>query len=72
MLDTSAIEKPKIDIELCGTDTNISPINKIKIMEENEFEQFTLEWIYGCKSSLYASVFRIGGAGDKGRDVIGY
>lgn len=72
MLSTSAIKKPKINIELCGTDTNIPPINKVKIMEENEFEQFILEWIYGCKSSLYTSVFRIGSAGDKGRDVIGY
>ena len=72
MLNTSAIEKPKINIELCGTDTNIPPISKVKIMEENEFEQFTLEWIYACKSSLYTSVVRIGGAGDKGRDVIGY
>ena len=42
MLSTSAIEKPKINIELCGTDTNIPPISKVKIMEENEFEQFTL------------------------------
>ena len=72
MLITSPIKKPKINIELCGTDTNIPPISKVKIMEENEFEQFTLEWIYACKSSLYTSVVRIGGAGDKGRDVIGY
>ena len=36
MLNTSAIEKPKIDIELCGTDTNIPPSSKVKIMEENE------------------------------------
>ena len=72
MLSTNPIEKPRINIELCGTDTNIPPINKVKIMEENEFEQFTLEWIYACKSSLYTSVVRIGGAGDKGRDVIGY
>ena len=72
MLITSAIEKPKINIELCGTDTNITPINKVRIMEENEFEQFTLEWIYACKSPLYERVVKIGGAGDKGRDVIGY
>ena len=36
------------------------------------FEQFTLEWLYGCKKEKYLSIKRIGGAGDKGRDIVGY
>lgn len=72
MLSFSEIDKPKIDIELYGTDTNIAPIDKVHIMDEDSFEQFTSEWLYGCKKAKYSSINRIGGAGDKGRDVIAY
>lgn len=72
MLSFSPIEKPKIDIELYGTDINIAPIDKVHIMDEDSFEHFTLEWLYGCKKDKYSSIMRIGGAGDKGRDVIAY
>ena len=72
MLSFTPIEKPKIDIALYGTDINIAPIDKVHIMDEDSFEQFTLEWLYGCKKDDYSSIVRIGGAGDKGRDVIAY
>lgn len=72
MFSFSEIDKPKIDIELYGTDTNIAPIDKVYIMDEASFEQFTSEWLYGCKKTKYSSIMRIGGAGDKGRDVIAY
>lgn len=72
MLSFSEIEKPKIDIELYGTDVNIAPIEKVHIMDEDSFEQFTLEWLYGCKKTKYVCMRKIGGAGDKGRDVITY
>lgn len=72
MLTYDELEKPRIDIELYGTDTNIAPIDKVHIMDEDTFEQFTLEWLYACKKTKYTSIKRIGGAGDKGRDVIAY
>lgn len=72
MLTFIEIDKPKIDIELYGTDTNIAPIDKVHIMDEDSFEQFTLEWLYGCKKSNYVSMRKIGGAGDKGRDIVAY
>lgn len=72
MLSFIELNKPHIDIELYGTDTNIAPIDKVHIMDEDSFEQFTLEWLYGCKKSKYFSINRIGGAGDKGRDVVAY
>lgn len=72
MLSFIQLDKPHIDIELYGTDTNIAPIDKVHIMDEDSFEQFTLEWLFGCKKSKYSSIKRIGGAGDKGRDVVGY
>ncbi len=72
MLSFAELDKPKIDIELYGTDVNITPIEKVHIMDEDSFEQFTLEWLYGCKKAKYSSMRKIGGAGDKGRDVIAY
>ena len=66
------IERPRIDISLCCTDSNISPIDKVKIMDEDTFEQFVVEWLYETNKSKYSSIFRIGGAGDKGRDIIAY
>ena len=72
MLSFIELSKPHIDLELYGTDTNIAPIDKVHIMDEDSFEQFTLEWLYGCKKEKYLSIKRIGGAGDKGRDIVGY
>lgn len=43
MLSFTELNKPHIDIELYGTDTNIAPIDKVHIMDEDSFEQFTLE-----------------------------
>lgn len=72
MLKFTELDKPRIDIELYGTDTYIPPIDKVHVMDEDSFEQFTLEWLYGCKKTKYSSIRRIGGAGDKGRDVVAY
>lgn len=72
MLTFTELDKPRIDIELYGTDTNIPPIDKVRVMDEDSFEQFTLEWLYGCKKTKYSYIRRIGGAGDKGRDAVAY
>lgn len=72
MLIFTELDRPRIDIELYGSDTHIPPIDKVHVMDEDSFEQFTLEWLYGCKKSKYASMKRIGGAGDKGRDIVAY
>ena len=47
MLSFVQLDKPHIDIELYGTDTNIAPIDKVHIMDEDSFETFTLEWLFG-------------------------
>lgn len=72
MLSLIELNKPHIDLELYGTDTSIAPIDKVHIMDEDSLEQFTLEWLFGCRKMKYSSIKRIGGAGDKGRDVVGY
>lgn len=54
MLSFVQLDKPHIDIELYGTDTNIAPIDKVHIMDEDSFEQ-----LFGCKKSKYSSIKRI-------------
>ena len=47
------------------------PIEIIKIYSAEEWEQFIREWVEGL-SERYKEVRRASGAGDRGRDVIGY
>lgn len=53
----------------------ISPDVYIRSWEEDQFERFVHEWAYYFALALkkeYLEVFRFGGAGDKGRDVVGF
>ncbi|HCL02815.1 MAG TPA: hypothetical protein DHW61_10465 [Lachnoclostridium phytofermentans] len=48
----------------------IPPIQRLKDFSDEEFEEFITEWAAACAKTKYKDVYRIGGAGDKGRDVI--
>ena len=53
----------------------VSPEQRIKGYSEGEFENFIREWAFyykQIKQKAYAQVGRFGGAGDMGRDVVGY
>lgn len=50
--------------------TPIPAIDKLKIVSEDEFEDIVREWIAGYCEKKYIKVWRIGGAKDKGRDVV--
>ena len=50
----------------------IPKIDRLKIMSEDEFEELVYEWVQGYLKNEYKEVMRLGGAGDKGRDVIGF
>lgn len=67
------IEKPlgpKDSILIFNTD--IPPSSRLSIMSDTEFEEMVLEWAYSYLQGQYVTVKRLGGAGDKGRDIIGY
>ncbi|WP_299835068.1 ABC-three component system protein [uncultured Tenacibaculum sp.] len=49
----------------------ILPIKRIQLFSPDEWEEFIQEWLE-IKSEEYIEVDRLGGAGDKGRDVIAY
>ena len=48
----------------------------LKAMDEDTYEEFVASWAFWClktdESSKYEDVFRIGGSGDGGIDVIAY
>lgn len=46
------------------------PIDKVHSMDEDSFELFVQEWLFGCRSKDYAKIEQLGGAGDKGRDIV--
>lgn len=76
VIDITKVTKPKgvnrlTNIEVLKGKT-ITAIDRIKIMSPDEYEDFILEWVDGYINTMYVDVVQIGGAGDKGRDVIGY
>lgn len=50
---------------------NIPAIQRIKLYSPEEWEEFVEEWL-STKKDQYLSIERLGGAGDQGRDVVGF
>lgn len=50
------------------------PLMRLRDMDEDTYEEVVQVWAYMCLKAdgRYARVCRVGGAGDKGRDVIAY
>jgi hypothetical protein len=57
---------------LLGQGAPIDPLVRLSTFNDAEFERFIWEWVHGYLSSHYVDVQARGGAGDKGRDVIGW
>ncbi|MGM0844998.1 MAG: ABC-three component system protein [Bacillota bacterium] len=51
---------------------SVLPIDRLKIISPNEYEEIIEEWIFGFLRKNYEKVVKVGGAGDKGRDVIAF
>lgn len=51
------------------TGKHISPVQRLRIMSADDWEEFIEEWIDSLKKE-YSKVERLGGAGDKGRDIV--
>lgn len=77
MITLSEIEEKQVRGRISPRDIllgkNIPAIDRLKIMSPDDFEDFIYEWIKGYLKDKYnKGVKRLGGAGDKGRDVVGY
>lgn len=51
---------------------DIAPKERLALMDEDTYEELVAVWAYACLKSKYKDVYRIGGAGDKGRDICAY
>lgn len=73
--DTTEILKPNSTPKISNHDIlygkPITPIQRLAVMDDDEFEEIVLEWAFEYLAPKYVKVRRCGGAGDKGRDVIG-
>lgn len=50
----------------------IPPLDRLKTFSDAQFEEMVSEWAHAFLRTKYPVVRRASGAGDKGRDVIGY
>lgn len=57
--------------DLAASGPVLPPIERLRIMSPSQWEDFILEWAHSLKTT-YTAVERCAGAGDMGRDVIGY
>lgn len=51
---------------------NIAPIDRLKTFSDTQFEEIVNEWAFSYLQDKYDSVYRNGGSGDKGIDIIAY
>lgn len=81
MSETSSVElieiqAPEYNFQLTNQQlimgTISPPIEKLKMFSDKQFEDCVKEWAIGYLSHAYNKVYKCGGAGDMGRDVIGY
>lgn len=74
--DTIELPKPKSTPQITNHDLlygkPISPMQRLSVMDDAEFEEIVTEWTSEYLSTKYESIRRCGSAGDKGRDVIGW
>lgn len=74
--DTIDIPSPKSTPKITNQDLlvgkPISPMQRLEVMNDAEFEEIVTEWTSEYLSTKYESVRRCGAAGDKGRDVIAW
>ena len=50
--------------------TAIPPLERVKSFAPEAFESFIGEWVISCVKSMYKDVYKVGGSGDGGIDVL--
>ena len=72
------LEQPRPQVALTPEEIlmgpQIDPKERVRLYDEDKFEEFILEWAFLClqKPGEYVGVRRFGGSSDLGRDVVGY
>ncbi len=76
--DFKELEQPRPQVPLTPEEIlmgpPIDPKERVRLYDEDKFEEFINEWAFLClqKQGEYVGVRRFGGSGDLGRDVVGY
>lgn len=72
-MEKEELKKPRISLEnYVSFPFGITHHDLIKALSPEKFEIFIHEWLYGQSKKQYEKFDRIGGTGDKGRDIICY
>lgn len=66
-----ATRQPLSNLEIL-TGLPVPPLQRLTLFNAEELEETVHEWLQGSKPLRYAHIQRAPGAGDMGRDVIGY
>lgn len=70
------IENPIGIKRLSNTDAllgpTIAPLDRLKIIDEDSYEDLVAEWAIGYLKNNYHTVKQFGGSGDKGRDICAF
>lgn len=70
------IPKPEVRRRISAlevlTGPYLSPEVRIAAMNEDDYEVLVYEWVSGYLSDVYQKIRAYAGAGDKGRDIVGY
>ncbi|WP_315167666.1 ABC-three component system protein [Metaclostridioides mangenotii] len=69
-VDLPECKKP-YDYDFSGS-ISIAPIDRLRIMDDREFEDMVLEWANDYLENTYYKVSTMQGSGDKGRDIVAY
>src|SRR4051812_31401426 len=75
MASTTPMPQPASNAPLNASQSSVgvpvTPLQRLRIMDDKEWESFVLEWANSL-AQKYTHVHQCGGAGDLGRDVIGF
>lgn len=71
MDDGNSAAQKKLLHEQPVSPATLLPAQVIQVYDDSTWEQFVLEWLDGAQPS-YPRFDRLGGAGDKGRDIVAY
>lgn len=70
-LPIQSISKKSPEFDPSVKEFNIPPLQRVESFSPDDYEDFINEWAISCAKPKYKDVYRIGGSGDMGRDVIG-
>jgi hypothetical protein len=70
LLSRERLSPPKIDLARLGKSSDLDPFTLVQNLSPDEFEIFIYEWLFASERYDQNEIYRLGGAGDKGRDLL--